>query len=111
MSEKGKILYSSDGSGKNLVDNKKKNKNYTPVIPKEVTLKLRLEKSGRGGKTVTVVYEIGDNLPHYKKLAKELKAFCGTGGALKEDQIEIQGDQREKVRTFLEKKGYQVKGS
>lgn len=111
MSEKGKVLYSSDGSGKNLVDNKKKKKVYQPVIPKDVTLKLRLEKSGRGGKTVSVIYEIGDNPVHYKKLTKELKAYCGTGGALKDDHIEIQGDQREKLRDYLLKKGYQVKGS
>lgn len=110
MSEKGRILYSSDGSGVNLVKKNKKEKSYAEVIPSDVTLKLRIEKKGRGGKSVTVVYELPDNPPHFKKLGKELKSHCGTGGSFKNDQIEVQGDQRDKIRSFLEAKGYKVKG-
>lgn len=109
MSE-NKLIYSSDGSGKNLVKDGKKAKNYLDIIPKETILKIRVEKKGRGGKSVTVIFELPDNPPFFKKLLKELKGFCGTGGSLKDQQIEIQGEQVQKVREFLLKKGYLVKG-
>lgn len=105
-----KLIYSSDGSGKNLAKGKNKNRNFNEIIPCEVTLKIRIEKKGRGGKAVTVVYELPSNPPYFKKLLKELKSFCGTGGSLKGEQIEIQGDQVQKVKEFLIKKGFQVKG-
>ena len=113
--EENEIVYSSDGSGKNLVSKKgkkgKKNqKDFIEVKPEETCLKLRIEKKGRGGKAVTVVYELPDNQPYFKKLLKELKNFCGTGGSQKESTLEIQGDQREKVRDFLTKKGFKTKG-
>lgn len=76
--------------------------------------KLRIEKQGRGGKTVTVV----DGLPklnvYLKDLTKQLKNACGSGGTFsmdgKEGLIEIQGDKREQIRALLEKQGIQVKG-
>ncbi|MDD0852457.1 translation initiation factor [Halobacteriovorax sp. GB3] len=103
------IVYSSDGSGKNIAKKDKK-KTYADINPKETILKLRIEKKGRGGKSVSVVYEIPENPTYFKKLSKELKAACGVGGSFKNDTIEIQGDQREKIRAFLEKKGFTVKG-
>lgn len=60
------------------------------------------EKSGRGGKTVTVVKNfVGIGLPEKEKLAKEMQKACGTGGTVKNGQIEIQGDQRETVARIL----------
>ena len=75
---------------------------------------FRLEKNGRGGKTVTVV----DNLPKQevflKELTKELKAKCGSGGTYslegKEGLIEIQGDKRQQIKAIFDKKGYKYKG-
>jgi len=110
MSE-NKLIYSSDGSGENLVKKNKKKKSYDVVVPSETTLKLRIEKKGRGGKTVSIVYELPENPDYFKKLAKALKAYCGTGGSLKESHIEVQGEQLDKIRKFLEKKGFKVKGS
>ena len=43
------------------------------------------------------------------ELAKKLKGLCGTGGAFKNNMIEIQGDHREKIKTHLEKLGFKVK--
>jgi len=80
------------------------------VVPTRVTAKLRMEKKGRGGKTVTVVYDLPRNQAFLKDLASELKRTCGTGGAVVEDTVEIQGDQRERIRGQLEKKGWLVKG-
>lgn len=79
-------------------------------IPAKVVAKLRLEKAGRGGKTVTVVYDLPRNGPFLEALAGELKKFCGAGGTVTETSVEIQGDHREKLRTRLESKGWQVKG-
>jgi translation initiation factor 1 len=79
-------------------------------VPGRVIAKLRLEKKGRGGKTVTVVYDLPDNSEFLKGLAQELKRACGTGGAVAENTIELQGDLRERVREYLGKKGFGVKG-
>jgi translation initiation factor 1 len=79
-------------------------------VPERVTAKLRLEKKGRGGKTVTVVYDLPENSVFLKDLAQELKRACGTGGAVADDTVELQGDLRERVREYLEKKGWTVKG-
>lgn len=109
MSE-NKIVYSSDGSGRNLALDKNKEKKYAPITPAQTTLKLRLEKKGRGGKTVTVVFALPENPDYFKGLLKELKNLCGTGGTLKEDQMELQGDYLVRVREYLSKKGFVVKG-
>jgi translation initiation factor 1 len=79
-------------------------------VPQRVVAKLRMEKTGRGGKTVTVVYDLPNNTAFLKELAQELKRACGTGGAVAENTIELQGDLRPRVREFLEKKGFTVKG-
>jgi translation initiation factor 1 len=79
-------------------------------LPSRIVAKLRMEKSGRGGKTVTVVYDLPRNQPFLKELAKELKRACGAGGSVVENTIEIQGDLRDRIRTALLKKGFQVKG-
>lgn len=79
-------------------------------VPTRLTAKLRLEKKGRGGKTVTVVYGLPRNTAFLKELAQELKRVCGTGGAPGEDGVELQGDLRDRVRDHLVKKGFSVKG-
>ena len=73
-----------------------------------------MEKAKRGGKTVTVLRSLPKIDSFVKKLAKELKNACGTGGTSgieeEEGYVEIQGDQRDRIREILMKKGYQVKG-
>src|SRR5919201_799384 len=80
------------------------------AVPDRPVAKLRLEKAGRGGKTVTVVFGLPKNDAFLKTLSQELKRTCGTGGAVREDGIELQGDLRDRVRAFLTNKGYIVKG-
>ena len=79
-------------------------------VPAKVVAKLRVEKSGRGGKTVTVVYDLPNNQAFLKELASELKRACGAGGAVAGNTVEIQGDLRDRIRAALEKKGWTVKG-
>jgi translation initiation factor 1 len=79
-------------------------------VPARVTARLRMEKKGRGGKTVTVVYGLPRNAAFLKELTQELKRVCGTGGSAAEDGVELQGDLRDRVRDHLVKKGFSVKG-
>ena len=60
------------------------------------------QTAGRGGKTVTVMKNfVGIGLPEKEKLAKAMQRACGTGGTVKDGQIEIQGDKREEVARIL----------
>jgi len=70
---------------------------------------LKRESKGRGGKTVTLVTDLPLTSEEIKSLAKELKQVCGTGGTVKDDIIEIQGEHREKLKSCLESKGFKVK--
>jgi translation initiation factor 1 len=79
-------------------------------VLQRVVAKLRMEKKGRGGKTVTVVYDLPKNGDFLKSLARELKQACGTGGTVVENTVEIHGEQRDRIRAMLTKKGWTVKG-
>jgi len=72
--------------------------------------KLRMEKKGRGGKVVTLVYGLPNNAAFLKELSQELKRACGTGGAVVDGGVEVQGDLRDRVREVLVGKGFVVKG-
>lgn len=72
-------------------------------------VRLHRESKGRGGKGVTLVKGLPLKAEELKTLAKELKQVCGTGGTVKDGVIEIQGEQREKLKPVLEKKGFTVK--
>jgi translation initiation factor 1 len=80
------------------------------AVPAKIVAKLRMEKKGRGGKTVSVVYDLPRNDAFLKELCQELKRACGTGGTVQDDTIELQGDLRERIRECLTKKGFTVKG-
>ena len=75
---------------------------------------LRIEKAGRGGKTVTVIDELPKVEHFLKDLCSELKKKCGTGGTYlmdrKEGVIEIQGDKKKQIQEILTKKGIKTKG-
>jgi translation initiation factor 1 len=82
----------------------------TEPLPARIVAKLRVEKKGRGGKTVTVLYDLPGNDAFLKELAARLKRECGTGGAVTETGIELQGEMRDRVRAILQGLGYTVKG-
>jgi translation initiation factor 1 len=73
--------------------------------------RVRRESKGRGGKTVTTVTGVPLALDDLKELATSLKRRCGTGGALKDGIIEIQGDHVEVLIAELIKQGYKAKKS
>jgi translation initiation factor 1 len=79
-------------------------------VPAKVTAKLRLQTKGRAGRSVTVVDGLPRNTAFLKDLSKALKSALGTGGAVRDGAIEIQGDHRERLRTLLAERGFAVKG-
>jgi len=80
----------------------------------DFTAVLRIEKSGRKGKTVTVIDGLPKNENFLKTLAKKLKKQCGSGGTYKIENntgiIEIQGDERVQIHSILDKEGIKNKG-
>ncbi len=70
--------------------------------------RVQRETKGRGGKAVTVVRGLALDA---EALAKRLKATCGSGGTVKDGQIEVQGDHLDKVCAFLQAEGFKVKRS
>jgi translation initiation factor 1 len=112
----GRLVYSTDagricpGCGWPARDCKCSHTTSSESVPGRIVAKLRMEKKGRGGKTVTVVDGLPRNAAFLKDLSQELKRACGVGGAVQEGAIELQGDLRERVRELLSKKGFVIKG-
>ncbi|MFL5810323.1 MAG: translation initiation factor [Flavisolibacter sp.] len=73
---------------------------------KQQKLKIRLDTKHRGGKAVTLVEGFIGKEEDIEDLGKKLKNYCGTGGSVKDAQIIIQGDQREKILQWLLKNGF-----
>lgn len=78
-----------------------------PPLPADGVVRVFRDKSGRSGKIVTVVRGLPGSA--LADVASDLKKQCGSGGAVKDGAVEIQGDHREKVAARLEAKGYRVK--
>jgi translation initiation factor 1 len=76
------------------------------LAPEEQLLRVILETKHRAGKTVTIVYGFEGADADLEALGKALKNFCGTGGSVKDGEIIIQGDHRQKVFQYLKQKGF-----
>ena len=76
------------------------------LAPGQQKLRLRIEKNGRGGKTVTVVSGFVGKEEELKELARMLKTRCGVGGSCKEGEIIIQGDFKNRIIDILKQEGY-----
>lgn len=82
-----------------------------PTRQQQHPVRVGIERAGRGGKTVSVIKGVMSP-PHGKEaLLKLLKSKLGTGGAVKEETIEIQGDHREKIVAILNELGYKAKSA
>lgn len=110
-----RLVYSTDPK-----DKVESTKAKVPVSHAQVfdiskcTVIFRLEKNGRGGKTVTILSALPKNDEFLNSLTKELKSKCGTGGTYKIldafAEIEIQGDKRDALKKILTLKGIKFKG-
>lgn len=110
-----KLVYSTDPKDQEKLKSGNSKPPHSPVIDlSKVEVIFKLEKSGRGGKTVTVLERLPQHETWLKDFAKELKAKCGTGGThLIRDGygvIEIQGDKRDQLKKILETKGIRFRG-
>ncbi len=76
------------------------------LSPDEQRLTIVLDKKNRGGKVVSVIKGFSMKENEIGEIAKKLKSFCGTGGSIKNHEIIIQGDHREKILQWLLKNGY-----
>jgi len=74
------------------------------------TINLRIEKKGRGGKTVTILEGFTHDLQFLEDIARKIKSACGTGGTVKDRTIEIQGDFRPQIRGILSGEKFNIKG-
>ena len=99
----GGLVYSTDPDFKLPVED-------TPATvtlpPAQQKLKIRLDTKNRSGKAVTLIEGFTGTLNDLEALGKKLKTFCGTGGSVKDGQIIIQGDNREKALQWLHKNGF-----
>lgn len=77
------------------------------TLPKnQQRLRVRIEKNGRGGKTVTIVKGFVGTEEDLKSVAKMLKTRCGVGGSMKDGEVIIQGDLKDKIVGLLKSDGY-----
>jgi translation initiation factor 1 len=83
----------------------------TPAVnvPRDGVVRLLRDRKSRGGKTVTLVTGLSGSPAALAALASDLKRLCGTGGTMRGDVLELQGDFRERLRPELERRGYTVK--
>jgi translation initiation factor 1 len=102
------VVYSTDPEFD--YENNQEEEAETPE-PQKQDLRVLLDKKNRKGKAVTLVTGFIGSTDDLKNLGKLLKSKCGVGGSVKNGEILIQGDFREKIVGLLQKEGYKVKKS
>jgi len=78
-------------------------------LPDDGVVRITRDRSGRGGKVVTVIHGLPERGTALDARAAELRRLCGAGGTVKDGAVELQGDHRERVAERLRALGYRVK--
>jgi translation initiation factor 1 len=97
------LVYSTDP---NFKLEEEQNEEKETLLPAEQKLNVRLDKKHRGGKMVTLIENFIGTNESKEDIGKKLKTSCGTGGSVKDGEILVQGDNRDKVLQWLLKNGY-----
>ena len=104
-SDKHGFVYSTDP---NFGFQHEEEKAAETLLPQQQKLRIKLDTKHRAGKAVTLIEGFIGTEEDLQTLGKALKNFCGTGGSAKDNEIIIQGDQRDKVMQWLLKNGYKL---
>lgn len=99
------MVYSTDPDFK-IEEASKEEAETLPAAQQKI--KVRLETKHRAGKAVTLIENFVGTTSDREELGKKLKAACGTGGSVKDGEILVQGDNRDKVLQWLLKNGYKL---
>lgn len=110
--DRSRLVYSTDGTGSGRVREstppKPGARAAVTSMPDDGIVRVRREKKGRGGKTVTVVTGVPGTDAQREALLVALKQHCGAGGTREGDALVIQGDHRDRVKARLEALGHRV---
>ena len=104
--DKNRTVYSEFGNASN---NEAFERPVQELPPNQQNIRIQASRKGRGGKTVTVITGFQLKPESLSTLLKQLKNQCGTGGTVKEDTLEIQGDHTQKLLQLLTGLGYKAK--
>ena len=99
-----KLAYSTDKKKKPTATTSKKATNQKELGP----IKMRLETKGRGGKSVTVLFNLTPDKTEAKRIMKELQTKLGCGATYKNNTILLQGDLRDKIEEFFDKQHQKI---
>ena len=105
-SKQNSIVYQEFG---NVDNSQAMARGVTDLPPNKQDLRIQATRSGRKGKTVTIITGFQHKPETLNQLLKKLKSQCGTGGTVKESSLEIQGDHKEKLLEILTKMSYKAK--
>ena len=113
---RSQLVYSSDGGRVDAPDERRSESSRrkqkgpaTPDAPDDGIVRISRSAKGRKGKGVTLVTGLALQGEGLKELARQLKQKCGSGGTLRDNVVEIQGDHRDALVAELSRRGYTVK--
>ncbi|MGD1712889.1 translation initiation factor [Dapis sp. BLCC M172] len=101
-----RVVYSEFGNNANSPATERA---LPDLPPNQQNLRVQASRKGRKGKTVTIISGFQSNSETLTALLKQLKNQCGAGGTLKDNEIEIQGEHKQKLLEILTKLGYKAK--
>ena len=106
QSSENRVVYQEFGSGSKPAAFERA---VQELPPNQQDLRVQASRKGRKGKTVTVISGFQASTETLEKLLKQLKTQCGSGGTVKDNTLEIQGDHAQKLVQLLTQLGYKAK--